>query len=64
MNIWGLLKQYVRDTEIANNIQFSDEAWQRIKQLERDIQQYIYEAYEKPHMPNVTAELSTEERSK
>lgn len=36
--IWKLLKEYVREFEIANQCAFSDEAWQRIKKLEADIE--------------------------
>lgn len=36
--LWQLLKAYVRDFEIANQCEFSDEAWQRIKKLEADIE--------------------------
>jgi len=39
VDIWRLLKDYVREFEIANGCKFSDEAWQRIKQLEADIRQ-------------------------
>lgn len=38
MSIWKLLKAYVRDFEDANKATFSNEAWQRIKQLEADIE--------------------------
>lgn len=37
MSVWDLLKQYVREFEVANNVMFSDGSWQRIKKLETDI---------------------------
>lgn len=47
MTVWKLLKDYVHEFEIANECEFSDEAWQRIKQLERD----IYAAMREEHPP-------------
>lgn len=40
LGLWGLLRQYVREFEIANKADFGEGAWQRIKQLERDIIDY------------------------
>jgi hypothetical protein len=37
MTIWNLIKQFMKDTEAANNIIFAESAWQRAKQLEKDI---------------------------
>lgn len=51
MNTWGLLKKFVRDLEDLNKVQLGNESWQLVKQLDRDIQQYIYENYERPNMP-------------
>lgn len=52
--IWKLLKDYVHEFETANKSTFSNEAWQRIKQLESDIKmvwwaerQELVDAYEK-----------------
>ena len=44
MEVWKLLKAYVREFEVANSCMFSNEAWQRIKQLERDINAIQFEA--------------------
>lgn len=51
MKVWELLKQFVRDMETLNGVKFGNESWNLVKQLERDIQAYIYEEYEKPNMP-------------
>lgn len=37
VDYWKLLKNYVKDFEDANNSKFSNAAWDRIKQLEKDI---------------------------
>jgi len=38
MGVWKLLKEYVREFEIANDVMFSDGSWQRVKKLEADIE--------------------------
>lgn len=38
MSVWRLLKEYVREFEIANDVIFSDGSWQRVKKLEADIE--------------------------
>lgn len=35
--IWKLLKDYVREFEIANDCKFEQTAWDRIKKLHQDI---------------------------
>jgi hypothetical protein len=45
MHVWELIKRFMKETEQANNIKFEDSAWQRAKQLERDIQAYIWQYY-------------------
>jgi hypothetical protein len=37
ISIWGLLKSYVKECELANNEHYRDSAWQRIKRLETDL---------------------------
>lgn len=41
--IWKLLKDYVREFEIANNAEFGEEAWQRIKRLHEDILKAVHD---------------------
>lgn len=41
MEVWNLLKAFVREFEIANNCEFDNSAWERIKKLEKDINRII-----------------------
>lgn len=47
--IWKLLKQFVRESEDANNVMFTDSAWQRVKKLEADIEAEIYRREQEIH---------------
>ena len=40
MMLWNIIKRAVRDIEISNNIQFGDESWTRLKQMEAEIYQW------------------------
>lgn len=44
--VWGLLKEYVEEFEVANKCKFTDPAWDRIKQLEQDIYRVMEKANE------------------
>lgn len=59
--IWTLIKKFMRETEVANNIAFAESAWQRVKQLESDIKSYIWDEIEKPH---IDRDLQSTERIK
>jgi hypothetical protein len=56
MTIWQLLKDYVHEFEIANQCEFSDGAWQRVKRLERD----IYEAMREEPKGEIVPALAVE----
>lgn len=38
IHVWDLIKQFMMETERANNMVWAESAWQRAKQLEADIQ--------------------------
>jgi hypothetical protein len=38
MNIWDLLSAFLRDFERTNNVRFTNEAWERVRELDNDIQ--------------------------
>jgi hypothetical protein len=42
VDYWKLLKNYVKDFEDTNNSRFSNAAWDRIKQLEKDIRKSAF----------------------
>lgn len=42
VDYWDMLKNYVKDFENANKSTFSNAAWDRIKQLEKDIRKSAF----------------------
>lgn len=48
MHLWDIIKKYIHETEIANNIAFGDTAWQRFKRMEAEIDQWAEKAYGQP----------------
>lgn len=43
MRVWTLIKEAIRDIEVANNMKLGEGSWERLKKLDEDIQDELGE---------------------